>query len=188
MPLTRSEFCSRTLAGALLAALTLAITACAGVPAPDKPLPIHPKPTHVEYRHGYFKLRPGAPLLVGSINARAAGIAHEFAIKLAKRRDIQLDVHPFDHGAVRVFDKPPIRRDAVTFYLNPNNLLSPTGNGYRLLVSKHHILLASRTPAGLERGSEALLQLLIAGKPRGHRVHVRTMLILDKPTEEHAHE
>jgi hexosaminidase len=165
-------------AGPLLALVlaTIALASCATKPtspqATAKHLPLVPQPALVEPKPGIFRLRDGAALIVDSQNAEAAGIARQFADRLAETRGVHLDVRPFGSHD---------ERDAIVFSLDARAANVPSGEGYDLAVDPRRILLTAREPRGLFYGSVTLSQLLTADTAKVSRLDVPQVHIADAP-------
>ncbi len=155
---------------------TLLLGSCQSVPLQSgyKPPSLIPIPVAVDATPGTFVLHQGATLIVHSSDAKAIGVARQFAELLASTRGLHLDV--------RLFDDAHSSEDIV-FILDPRLLIpgDRLDEGYELTVASRRITLVARTPHGLFNGSVSLLQWLTQDPARTTTLAVPCVYIRDYP-------
>jgi hexosaminidase len=177
MWLTRLKELRAIVLALVMAALGgMASTACTQVRpghASAEPLALIPEPARVERHQGTFALRQHAPFAVASRNPQAAGIARLFVDRLNASRGSHLDEQPLDDTGHL--------RGGILFALDPDDLSSPSGEGYVLRIDGDFIRISARDPRGLFYGSVTLWQLLTQQTGKVDSIAVPQLVITDRP-------
>ncbi|MGH8041450.1 MAG: family 20 glycosylhydrolase [Rudaea sp.] len=166
----------RNLRTCTLALATLLLVSCQSVPLHSgyKTPSLIPMPVAVDATPGAFILHEGAALIVHSSDAKAIGVARQFAELLARTRGLHLDVRLFDAAH---------HSDDIVFVLDPRLLIpgDRLDEGYELTVGSRRITLAARTPHGLFNGSITLWQWLTQDLARTTTLAVPCVSVRDYP-------